>query len=156
MTLAIRAAETAGIAFTVHKYKLGVKSTDSYGEAVALELGVPPEQVFKTLVVKLDSGQFVVGVVPVSSTLDLKKMASHWGGKRGEMATPTEAERVTGYVTGGISPLGQRNLLPTAIDDSALGFSEIYVSAGKRGLQLALSPTNLIHLTQGIPVSIKK
>lgn len=109
----------------------------------ARELGVEPERVFKTLVVKTET-DFVVGVLPVSSMLDLKALAAATGHKRGEMATISDAERITGYVHGGISPIGQRKTLSTAVDSSALEFDSILVSGGKRGFDIELAPTDLL------------
>jgi Cys-tRNA(Pro)/Cys-tRNA(Cys) deacylase len=122
------------------------KRSKSYGLEAATALGVPAEQVFKTLLASVD-GELVVAVVPVSGQLDLKALASAVGGKRAEMAEPAAAERATGYVVGGISPLGQRRLLPTVLDDSAVALSTMLISAGRRGLDVELSPTHLIELT---------
>ncbi|MEV4533623.1 Cys-tRNA(Pro) deacylase [Asanoa sp. NPDC049518] len=133
------------VPFTTHPYDVDPK-TSGYGEAVAAALGLEPARVFKTLIATVD-GQLGVGVVPVARTLDLKALAAALGGKRAAMAEPAAAERATGYVTGGISPLGQRSRLPLVLDDSALAFETIFVSAGKRGLQLELSPADLVHLT---------
>jgi Cys-tRNA(Pro)/Cys-tRNA(Cys) deacylase len=110
-------------------------------------LGSDPRQVFKTLVARVDGG-LTVAVVPVAGTLDLKALAAAAGGRRGVMADPVDAERATGYVRGGISPLGQRKALPTVVDESALGFSTVMVSAGKRGLQVELPPADLVRLTR--------
>jgi len=134
------------IPFTTHAYEVDPK-TPSYGVAVAAALGLEPARVFKTLVATVD-GRLGVGVVPVAGSLDLKALATALGGKRAGMAEPAAAERATGYVTGGISPLGQRTRLPIVLDESALPFETIFVSAGKRGLQLEVSPTDLIHLTE--------
>jgi Cys-tRNA(Pro)/Cys-tRNA(Cys) deacylase len=117
-----------------------------YGAAVAAALGVPPERVFKSLVTELD-GVLTVAVVPVTGELDLKALAAAVGGKRASLADRTVAERATGYVRGGISPLGQRKRLRTVIDSSADGFPTVYVSAGRRGLQLQLAPRDLAQLT---------
>jgi Cys-tRNA(Pro)/Cys-tRNA(Cys) deacylase len=133
------------VPFTTHAYQVD-PATPAYGEAVARALGVDPPRVFKTLVATVD-GQLGVGVVPVARSLDLKALAAALGGKRAAMADPAAAERATGYVTGGISPLGQRSKLPIVLDESALTHETIFVSAGKRGLQLELSPTDLLHLT---------
>ncbi|GAA1871890.1 Cys-tRNA(Pro) deacylase [Asanoa iriomotensis] len=133
------------VPFTTHPYEVDPK-TPAYGEAVAAALGIDPPRVFKTLVATVD-GQLGVGVVPVARSLDLKALAVALGGKRAAMAEPVAAERATGYVTGGISPLGQRSRLPIVLDESALGHETIFVSAGKRGLQLELAPSDLVHLT---------
>lgn len=133
------------VAYTRHPYQVPVETPD-YGRVVAEALGVPPEQVFKTLVAEVD-GELTVAVVPVAGELDLKALASAVGGKRATVADRTAAERATGYVRGGISPLGQRRRLPTVLDASAGGFATVYVSAGRRGLQVALAPADLVRLT---------
>jgi Cys-tRNA(Pro)/Cys-tRNA(Cys) deacylase len=153
-TPATVAATRAGIAFTLHPYD-AAGGDESYGEAAADALGVPHERLFKTLVAEVD-GDLTVAVVPVSATLDLKALAGAAGGKRAAMADPVKAERVTGYVRGGISPLGQRKRLPTVIDDSASGFATIYVSAGRRGLQIELAPADLIRLTGAATAGIAR
>jgi Cys-tRNA(Pro)/Cys-tRNA(Cys) deacylase len=144
-TPAALAATRAGIAFTLHPYE-AAHGDESYGEAAADALGVPHDRLFKTLVTEVDGG-LTVAVVPVSASLDLKALAGATGGKRAAMADPAQAERVTGYVRGGISPLGQRKALPTVVDASASAFPTIYVSAGRRGLQIELAPADLIGLT---------
>lgn len=144
-TPATVSATRAGIDFTLHPYEVA-PDADSYGEAAADALGVPHDRLFKTLVAEVD-GDITVAVVPVSSSLDLKALAAAAGGKRAAMADPAHAERVTGYVRGGISPLGQRKRLPTVVDSSASGFPTIYVSAGRRGLQIQLAPADLVRLT---------
>lgn len=120
--------------------------TPNYGAAVAHTLGIPPERVFKTLVTDVD-GALTVAVVPVSGEVDLKALATAVGGKRAAMADRAVAERATGYVRGGISPLGQRKRLPTVLDASASSHPTIYVSAGRRGLQVELDPADLVRLT---------
>ncbi len=141
MTPAVEAARRAGIEFTLHEYE-GVDVGDGdYAVAVADALGRPPGQLFKTLVVSVD-GDLRVFVVPSDRQLDLRSV-----GKRAQMADRQQAERATGYVAGGISPLGQRRRLPTVVDDSALEWETILVSAGRRGLQLELRPQDLIALT---------
>lgn len=141
-TPAVVAAEKAGIAFSVHEYEHDPKAA-SYGREAAEKLGVEPARVFKTLVADVD-GTPTVAIVPVEAELDLKAL-----GKRVAMARPADAERITGYVTGGISPLGQRRLLPTVLDESALAFETIHVSAGRRGLEIELAPADLLSLTGG-------
>ncbi|WIM97191.1 Cys-tRNA(Pro) deacylase [Actinoplanes oblitus] len=133
------------VAHTLHPYEVS-PDAPNYGALVAAALGVPPERVFKTLVAEVD-GRLVVGVVPVTGDLDLKALAQAAGGKRATLADRAVAERSSGYVRGGISPLGQRKRLPTVIDDSVTGLDLMYVSAGRRGLQVALAPTELIRLT---------
>ena len=141
-TPAIVAAERAGIAFTVHEYAHDPKAV-SYGLEAADKLDVDPARIFKTLVADVD-GTLTVAVVPVEAQLDLSVL-----GKRAAMADPKLAERTTGYVTGGISPLGQRKKLPTFVDDSAFAFETIHVSAGRRGLEIELAPADLLVLTDG-------
>jgi Cys-tRNA(Pro)/Cys-tRNA(Cys) deacylase len=158
-TPATVAATRAGVAFTLHPYDTadgtGTAAGASYGRAAADALGVPPDRLFKTLVAEVD-GTLTVAVVPVSATLDLKALAEAAGGKRAAMADPVHAERVTGYVRGGISPLGQRKSLPTVIDASASGFTTIYLSAGRRGLQIELSPADLVRLTGAATAGIAR
>ncbi|WP_432831836.1 Cys-tRNA(Pro) deacylase [Dactylosporangium sp. CA-092794] len=135
----------AKIAFTPHTYEVDPRAA-SYGEAAAAALGVDPARLFKTLITTVD-GQLTVGVVPVSSSLDLKALAAAVGGKRAAMAEPAAAERATGYVTGGISPVGQRSRLPIVIDASAEELPTMYVSGGRRGLQIELAPADLVQVT---------
>ncbi|MER6261998.1 Cys-tRNA(Pro) deacylase [Streptomyces sp. NPDC059688] len=151
-TPATVALTAAGVDFTVHAYDHD-PSHPSYGEEAAEAMGVSPDRVFKTLVADVD-GALVVGVVPVAGSLDLKALAAAVGGKRAAMADPTLAERTTGYVRGGISPLGQRKRLPTVLDDSAEGHPTICVSAGRRGLEVELAPTDLAELTNAVTAPI--
>ena len=144
-TPATTALARAGVTFTVHRYQHD-PAAPSYGLEAAHALGVPPERVFKTLLADVD-GNLVVAVVPVIGSLDLKALAAASGGKRAGMAASAAAERATGYVVGGISPLGQRRRLATVVDQSATEFETVYVSAGRRGLDLELAPTDLIRLT---------
>ncbi|WP_018657236.1 Cys-tRNA(Pro) deacylase [Actinomadura flavalba] len=144
-TPATVAATRAGAAFTLHEYTVD-PDAPSYGRAAADALGVPHERLFKTLLAAVD-GALTVGIVPVSSSLDLKALAAAAGGKKAVMAEPRDAERATGYVVGGISPLGQKRRLPTVLDASASAFATVYVSAGRRGLQIELAPADLIALT---------
>ncbi|MFI0371623.1 Cys-tRNA(Pro) deacylase [Actinomadura sp. 1N219] len=144
-TPATVAAADAKIEFTLHTYEPD-PNAESYGEAAADALGIPHGQIFKTLLAEVD-GRLVVGVVPVSSSLDLKALAAAAGGKKARMAEPRDAERATGYVVGGISPLGQRRRLPTVIDESVSALATVYVSAGRRGLQIELVPADLVRLT---------
>ncbi|WP_432251973.1 Cys-tRNA(Pro) deacylase [Streptomyces sp. HNM1019] len=147
-TPATTALTAAGTDFTVHSYEHD-PAAPSYGEEAAQALGVAPERVFKTLVASVDD-RLTVAIVPVSATLDLKALASAVGGKRATMADPAVAERTTGYVRGGISPLGQRKRLPTALDASADAHETICVSAGRRGLEVELSPRDLASLTDAV------
>ena len=141
-TRAIDALRRSGATFTVHEYEAAA-SDSSYGEAVAAALGVSPDRAFKTLVAQVD-GEPAVAIVPVSGRLSLKKLARALGGKRAEMADGSVAERLTGYVVGGISPFGLRRRLPTLLDRSAAGHETIYVSGGRRGLQLEMPPDALL------------
>jgi Cys-tRNA(Pro)/Cys-tRNA(Cys) deacylase len=133
------------VAHGLHPYTVSPEAPH-YGALVAEALGVAPESLFKTLVTEVD-GALTVAVVPVTGELDLKALAAVAGGKRAAMADRAVAERATGYVRGGISPLGQRKRLPTVIDASALDLPLMYVSAGRRGLQVSLAPADLIRLT---------
>jgi Cys-tRNA(Pro)/Cys-tRNA(Cys) deacylase len=145
MTPAVRAAQATKIAFTLHRYEHD-PSADSFGLEAAEKLNVPPERVFKTLVAQIGK-QLVLAVVPVAARLDLKKLAAAAGGKKAQMADPAAAERATGYVLGGISPLGGRKRLPAFLDESMQGQETVLVSAGQRGLQIELSPEDLRNLT---------
>ncbi|MEU9668141.1 Cys-tRNA(Pro) deacylase [Streptomyces bobili] len=147
-TPATVALTAAGVEFTVHAYDHD-PAHPSYGEEAAEAMGVSPDRVFKTLVAEVD-GTLTVAVVPVAGSLDLKALAAAVGGKRAAMADPALAERTTGYVRGGISPLGQRKRLPTVLDDSAKAHATICVSAGRRGLEVELSPTDLADLTKAV------
>lgn len=146
-TPAVTVLEKARVAHTLHSYDADPAEGHGYGEAAVSALGQDPRQVFKTLVARVD-GTLTVAVVPVAGTLDLKALAAAVGGRKAAMADPADAERTTGYVRGGISPLGQRRLLPTVVDDSALGFATMMVSAGRRGLQVELAPGDLVRLTR--------
>lgn len=154
-TPATMAAKRAKIQFTLHPYELAERSTESYGEEAAAAIGVPPERVFKTLLATVD-GTLTVGVVPVAGALDLKALAAAAGGKKATMADPKDAERATGYVVGGISPLGQKRKLPTYVDESVTAFDTVYVSAGRRGLQIELIGTDLVSLTAAVLAPIAK
>ena len=149
MTPAIDVAKKNKIAHKVHQY-LHEPASESYGLEAADKMGVPEGQVFKTLVVRLNTKELVVGVVPVSSMLSMKLIAKAAGAKKAEMAPQSEVERSTGYVLGGVSPLGQKKRLKTIIDSSAMNHSTIYVSAGRRGLEIELSPNDLKRLVNGI------
>jgi Cys-tRNA(Pro)/Cys-tRNA(Cys) deacylase len=140
-TPATIALERAKIPFTLHEYAHDPKAA-SYGLEASEALGVPPEQVFKTLVAAVD-GKLTVGVVPVNRQLDLKALAVAAGGKKAVMADVTAAERATGYVAGGISPVGQKRRLPVFVDESAASFAAIFCSAGRRGLEISLAPADL-------------
>ncbi|MFE5594492.1 Cys-tRNA(Pro) deacylase [Streptomyces sp. NPDC056549] len=151
-TPATVALTEAGTPFTLHAYEHDPASP-SYGEEAAEALGVSPDRVFKTLVADVD-GELTVAVVPVAGQLDLKALASAVGGKRAAMADPAAAERTTGYVRGGISPLGQRKRLRTVLDSSASDHATVCVSAGRRGLEVELSPADLAALTSAVVAPI--
>jgi Cys-tRNA(Pro)/Cys-tRNA(Cys) deacylase len=144
---------TAKVDFALHPYDVS-PDAPNYGALVAEALGVPPDSVFKTLVAEVD-GALTVAVVPVTGDLDLKALAAAAGGKRAALADRAAAERSSGYVRGGISPLGQRRTLPTVIDASALDLDRMYVSAGRRGLQASLAPADLVRLTHAVTAKIR-
>jgi Cys-tRNA(Pro)/Cys-tRNA(Cys) deacylase len=154
-TRATVAAAKAGITFSVHEYTHDPGS-EAYGTEAATALGVDGGRVYKTLVAQLDDGRLAVAVVPVAGQLDLKALAAAAGAKRAAMAEPTVAERATGYVLGGISPLGQKKRLPTFVDDSALGHETVFVSAGRRGLEIELAPQDLVMLTAASTVALRR
>ncbi|GAA1584462.1 MULTISPECIES: Cys-tRNA(Pro) deacylase [Streptomyces] len=153
-TPAIAALTAAGAPFTVHAYEHD-PAHPSYGQEAAEAMGVSPDRVFKTLVADVD-GVLTVAVVPVSGSLDLKALAAAVGGKRAAMADPALAERTTGYVLGGISPLGQRRRLRTVVDASADAHPTVCVSAGRRGLEVELAPGTLAGLTQAVLAPIAR
>lgn len=146
MTPGILAAKRARVNYTVHEYEHD-PAAESYGNEAAEKLGVQPDRVFKTLVVSINGKDLVVGVVPVTSMLSLKRIAKAAGAKKAAMADKQDVQRSTGYVLGGVSPLGQKKRLPTFIDVSAQQFDTIFVSAGKRGLEIELAPADLARLT---------
>jgi Cys-tRNA(Pro)/Cys-tRNA(Cys) deacylase len=148
MTPGINVARKNNVPHKIHEY-CHDETSDSYGGEAAEKMGVPENRVFKTLVVSLDSKELVVGVLPVSSLLSMKLIAKAAGAKKAVMADKSEVERVTGYVLGGVSPLGQKRRLRTIIDCSAKNYSTVYVSAGRRGLEIELSPDDLAKLTTG-------
>ncbi|MDQ0691517.1 Cys-tRNA(Pro) deacylase [Arthrobacter sp. W4I7] len=142
----------AGVPFVLHPYDHD-PATASYGAEAAQVLGFAPSKVFKTLMVEVE-GKLAVGIVPVSGTLDLKAVAAALGAKKAAMADPAAAQRRTGYVLGGISPLGQRLPSPTVLDHSALALETLLVSGGKRGLDIELAPADLIRLTDAVTAPI--
>jgi Cys-tRNA(Pro)/Cys-tRNA(Cys) deacylase len=142
----------SGVPFTLHPYDHDPRA-EGYGEEAAAILGVLPQRLFKTLIAAVD-GKLTCGVVPVAGRLDLKALAAALGGKRAEMADPAAAQRATGYVLGGISPLGQKSRLATVIDASALEYETVFVSAGKRGLQVELRPSDLVALSNATTAAI--
>ena len=153
MTPGINAAKKNNVAYTVHEYSHD-ETSESYGLEAAEKMDVPEERIFKTLVVSLDNKELVVGVIPVSSMLSMKLIAKAVGAKKAAMADKSAVERSTGYVLGGVSPLGQKKRLKTIIDSSAKNYSTVYVSAGRRGLEIELSPDDLAKITCGLLAEI--
>ena len=154
-TPALDILTATGVVFTVHEYDH--TATDHFGDETVAALGVPAVRVFKTLLASLSGAgkpELAVGVVPVSGQMDLKALASALGAKRAEMADPAAAQRSSGYVVGGISPLGQRTRLRTVIDQSAMSYETVLVSGGRRGLQVELAPADLVRLTDAIVAEI--
>ena len=149
MTPAIQAAKRNKIDYRVHSYEHD-PAVDAYGAEAAEKMGVPAERVFKTLVVSLAGDTLAVGVVPVSTQLNLKRIASALGAKKAAMADKADVERSSGYVLGGVSPLGQKKRLATVIDASASRHATIFVSAGRRGLEIELKPEDLRMLVGGV------
>lgn len=155
MTPAINAAKQARVPFQVHEYVHDPKA-ESYGEEAAVKLNLPLARVFKTLVVSLEGKGLAVAVVPVSGRLDLKHCAAALGAKKCDLAAHRDAERSTGYVLGGISPLGQKKRLPTVVDASARGYATVFVSAGRRGLEIELAPDDLARLTGAVFATVSR
>jgi Cys-tRNA(Pro)/Cys-tRNA(Cys) deacylase len=148
MTPAINYAKKNKITFAIHKYKHD-PAHESFGLEAAEKLSLDPEQVFKTLVARLDNAELAVAILPVSRMLNLKSFARACGVKKAVMADKTVVEKTTGYVLGGVSPLGQKKRLKTIVDAAAADHRSIYVSAGRRGLEIELSPDDLLRLTCG-------
>ena len=146
-TPATVALTRAGVAYTAHAYEHDPRAA-SFGLEAAAALGLHPDEVFKTLLAMVD-GQAVVGIVPVSGSLDLKALAAAAGGRRAEMADAATAQRLTGYVLGGISPIGQKRALPTFVDETAEVLDTVYVSGGRRGFDIGLAPADLLAITGG-------
>ena len=155
MTPAILAARKAGVVHQVLEYTHNL-AAESYGLEAAELLGLDPACVFKTLVADAQGVGLVCALVPVTGSLDLKALADAVGARRARMADIAAAERATGYVVGGISPLGQRKLLRTVVDASALVHETVYVSAGRRGVELALAPMDLVHMTKARTAEIAR
>jgi Cys-tRNA(Pro)/Cys-tRNA(Cys) deacylase len=153
-TAATVALTKAGVSYTPHAYEHDAAVTD-FGVEAATALGVDPARVFKTLMVESDAG-LGIGIVPVSGMLDLKALAAALGGKKAAMADLALAERKSGYVVGGISPFGQRTALPTVLDASALEHETIFVSGGRRGFDIEVSPTDLLAVTRGTSADIRR
>jgi Cys-tRNA(Pro)/Cys-tRNA(Cys) deacylase len=147
MTPAVTALERAKISFAVHEYAHDSRA-ESWGLEAAQALNIEPASVYKTLLAQIDGKELVVAIVPVNNTLNLKLLARAARAKRAEMANPDDAQRSTGYVLGGISPFGQKKRLRTFVDNSVLALSCVHVSGGRRGLEIELTPANLIAATQ--------
>jgi Cys-tRNA(Pro)/Cys-tRNA(Cys) deacylase len=154
VTPAVLALDRAGVPYTLHPYQHDPRST-SFGMEAAIELGLDPDRVFKTLLATVD-GMLAVAVVPVSTMLDLKALARALGGSRAAMAEVAAAERATGYVAGGISPVGQKRAHPTVLDETAALWDTIFVSAGRRGLDLEIAPTDLVAVTGATVADISR
>ena len=146
MTPAVQLLRSRGIDHALHEYAHD-PAAESYGLEAAEKIGADPDRVFKTLVVRLDARRLAVGIVPVARQLSLKRMALACGGRKAALADPAEVQRATGYVLGGVSPLGQKKRLPTVIDATARRFDTVFVSAGRRGLDVELAPGDLARLT---------
>ena len=146
--------EAEGVAFALHAYHHDPRAR-AYGEVAAAALGLDPDRVLKTLLADLD-GELVVGIVPVSTLLDLKALARLLGGSKAVMADVAAAERATGYVTGGISPLGQRKKHRTVLEETAGLWDTVFVSAGRRGLDLEIAPDDLVRLTDAVVGDISR
>ena len=155
MTPAVNRLKKAKISYTLHPYDHDPKSK-AYGEEAAQKLNIPFDRLFKTLVVSVEGETFMTALVPVSKQLDLKAFGKATGTKKAKMAEKQDVERMTGYVLGGVSPLGQRKKLATIMDISARNFDTIFVSAGRRGLQIEISPKDLARLTQAVFLDISR
>ena len=153
-TPAIAVAQRAGVAHVVHRYEGAGTAGDGYGLEAAAALGIAADRVLKTLVAATSDERLVVAVVPVSGMLDLRALAAAVGARKATMADGAVAERATGYVLGGISPLGQRRRLPTVVEEAALAHQTVFVSGGRRGLELELDPHDLVHLVGGTTAAI--
>jgi len=153
-TRATEVLASLGIGHTVHRYTHDPRHP-SYGAEASEALGVPPDRVFKTLIADVD-GQLTAGVVPVSGSLDLKALAAAVGGKKAAMADAGQAEKASGYVTGGIAPVGLRRRLPVVVDQSALTHATVFCSAGQRGLEIELAPADLITAAGASTASIAR
>ena len=153
MTPAIKIVKKANVSIQVHEYPHQQSCTD-YGAEAALNLAVDGHRIFKTIVINLDNHQLAVAVLPVPEMLSLKSFAKVVGVKKAKLAEPAEVERATGYVLGGVSPLGQKQRLMTVIDISAGAFDTIYVSGGKRGVEIEIAPRDLIQLVKGTLAAI--
>ncbi len=153
-TPATRALDDIDVPYRTTEYELGADEIRGYGELLVTELGLDPDTVGKTLVARLDDGRHVVAVVPVSASLDLKALARATGVKKAAMADPAAAERLTGFVVGGIAPLGHRRPLPVFVDEHLAAAVEVHVSGGRRGLEISLAPGDLVAATRATVVAI--
>lgn len=153
MTPAIKLLEQSSVPFTLHPYDHDADAA-GFGTEAAAKLGVDPQRLFKTLVVKTDAGDLVMALVPVAGYLDMKKLRDLLRVGKVDMADSKVAERATGYVVGGISPLAGRRKLPTVIDESVVLHDTVFVSAGRRGLQVELTPADLLRLTEAATAEI--
>ncbi len=153
-TPALVALHRAGVAVTVHAYDHDPRA-ESYGLEAAESLGLDPERVFKTLMIDVD-GRLCVAIVPVAGSLDLKRAAAALDGKKATLADPAAAQRATGYVLGGISPFGQKRAHRTVVDESALQHPTVYVSGGRRGLDIEVSPTDLVDQTRAVTAAVAR
>ncbi len=149
MTPAITVLKKAGFFFRIHEYE-HEQNARSYGEEAAVKLQCDPRQVFKTLVLTTDKQRFALGLVPVSAQLDCKAFARAMGARKAALANAADARRITGYVLGGVSPLGQKKKLPTIIASCATDYATIFVSAGRRGLEIEITPSDLAALTSAV------
>nr|WP_312608137.1 Cys-tRNA(Pro) deacylase [Kocuria rhizophila] len=154
-TPAVHALTEAGVPFEELPYEHD-PAVRSYGDEAAEALGLDPASVFKTLVVSLDHGGHGVCVVPVAARADLKAAAAALGAKKAQLADPADVHRLTGYVLGGVSPLGQRTTLPTVVDESASGLERMYVSGGRRGFDVGLAPQDLVRVTGAVLASVAR
>jgi Cys-tRNA(Pro)/Cys-tRNA(Cys) deacylase len=154
LTPAVNALTAANVAFTVHEYGHD-RHAESYGLEAAEKLDVEADRVFKTLLASLD-GRLVVGIVPVTALLDLKALARALGGSKAEMADVRAAERATGYVAGGISPFGQKREHPTAVDETVHLWDSVFVSGGRRGLDVEIAPADLVEVTGAIVADVSR
>ncbi len=152
VTPAVVALESAGIAYTIHEYEHG-EDLREFGREAAVALGLDHDQVFKTLVVVADD-ELVVAVVPVSCQLSMKRVAAAVGAKKAVMCEPARAERSSGYIIGGISPIGQRRRLRTVVDESAELFDVVYVSGGRRGMDIGLAPSDMVNVLDAVVAPI--
>lgn len=152
-TPAIAALNEAGVSFRLHEFAAN-PAERHYGQAAAVALGVEMERVFKTLIATVDDHDHVVGIVPVSGQLSLKELAAAVHAKRAEMCLPETAQRLTGYVVGGISPFGQKKSLPVVIDETCVLFDSIFVSGGRRGLDIEIAPDDLVAVLGAVTAPI--